>query len=1349
MRPTLHSRARSASVERLPRVARPCGRLLPLVAAIGVLAGHGLACAQFVPATTLPTTPLLRAGTATVATNNGAATQTITQTSARAVIDWTTFDVGRSATVQITQPTAQSILLNRVVGDGNGPRLSFIEGTLTANGRVFLLNTAGILFGPDARVNVGGLLASTLDLVDGSLPAATSAFLTANSINLASGTRAPVYVLPASAAQPQIQAAPGGEVLLVGNFRLAPNDNQFVLLTPAAFPFIGSVTHAGNIATQAGRVHLAAGDAASVSLPVGNSGFVTLSNIGAATRAVGVVTGAGSIITSPGGSVTLEAVSQDKLGAPPFPISNDFGNNGFPAGLSAVIADGAISARNDTARPSSRIDFRSAGAMSYVIASGTVDASGSGAGASGGSIGALAQYIALQSLSNPGTTALLDASGAAGGGNITLGDNATRFLRVADSSELRANASAAGDGGHITVDASYFNPVQPGVPVAGTDFGVASIGGRFEAMGRGSGHPGGTIATSGAALNIASARIDASGQSGATPGQWRVDPYDVTISNAAPTAVNNFAPIAPGANLRAADIGHALDSGTDVSASTGTGGPPASGTITVEAGVAVQRSAGTVPVTLTLTAANAVVLRADSRIASNAGPLNLAITADGDGDGFGGIRISEGKASLLTHGGNVVLSGGSDPTSGFARGTAVFDAGVDIANATIDTRGSGNVGPSGDVTLRGRGYIGSGYDTPGVRLVNTSIAANNISVLGRSGDSSAVQLSSGTRIATDGGAIDVRGIADPSISVGSNGSLGVRIASGTQLLTGSGSLRLAGRGSAGGVVLDDLLIASADNAGAGVVIAGQTVAGTAAGVQFSIDGNGFGIRGASVADAYSGADIVIGGKAGAGSANALDLGPGVLPRVLTRGHLNLRPLGVDANGNITEDFTTPVHIGNNPSFNNSPTTNFIVRTAWLTPVVANAVGVTAEAGTVIGSSLHSGQITLESAAPLGATGLRLSLQNEGAGSAGVALGGNLTADTLGLLTAGNVSQAAPVAVNRLLLRTNVNSTADLSNAANRIATLAFDPPRSLTVRTQGDLTVGSATAPAFDAASALFTTRSLTASQAGERLLLQSLDANLVLAQSITMLAANSRLDLVAAGLFQNPAAATLVNGEGGAWRIWSQTWQGASRGDLTGTAPGANLYGCAFGDAATCSISGAAIPATGNHFLYRSQPTLTVAADNQSFPWGQPLPALTYVAGGLVNADPLAEILSGALTTVATPTSPVRQYPIVAGTLAAHNGYRLVFTPGTLDITAPSVVADGLARTLDFDGFTARQRSDVYGINFSLPNICTAASFMREQDDADPQGTLPLAIEWTRMRSQPQLTSCLNLIDANECAGF
>ena len=43
---------------------------------------------------------------------------------------------------------------------------SQIFGSLSANGRVFLVNPSGILFGPGAQVSVGALVASTLSITD-------------------------------------------------------------------------------------------------------------------------------------------------------------------------------------------------------------------------------------------------------------------------------------------------------------------------------------------------------------------------------------------------------------------------------------------------------------------------------------------------------------------------------------------------------------------------------------------------------------------------------------------------------------------------------------------------------------------------------------------------------------------------------------------------------------------------------------------------------------------------------------------------------------------------------------------------------------------------------------------------------------------------------------------------------------------------------------------------------------------------------------------------------------------------------------------------------------------------------
>ena len=47
-------------------------------------------------------------------------------------------------------------------------KLLRFDGTLNANGRIFLINQNGIIFGEGSQVNVGSLLATTNDMIDDS-----------------------------------------------------------------------------------------------------------------------------------------------------------------------------------------------------------------------------------------------------------------------------------------------------------------------------------------------------------------------------------------------------------------------------------------------------------------------------------------------------------------------------------------------------------------------------------------------------------------------------------------------------------------------------------------------------------------------------------------------------------------------------------------------------------------------------------------------------------------------------------------------------------------------------------------------------------------------------------------------------------------------------------------------------------------------------------------------------------------------------------------------------------------------------------------------------------------------------
>jgi filamentous hemagglutinin family protein len=100
----------------------------------------------------------LGSGTATAVTSGN--TLTINQTSNQAILNWQSFNVSADGQVTFNQPGASSVALNKIFQASP----SQIFGQVTANGQIYLVNQNGFVFGKTAKVNVGGLLASTLDI---------------------------------------------------------------------------------------------------------------------------------------------------------------------------------------------------------------------------------------------------------------------------------------------------------------------------------------------------------------------------------------------------------------------------------------------------------------------------------------------------------------------------------------------------------------------------------------------------------------------------------------------------------------------------------------------------------------------------------------------------------------------------------------------------------------------------------------------------------------------------------------------------------------------------------------------------------------------------------------------------------------------------------------------------------------------------------------------------------------------------------------------------------------------------------------------------------------------------------
>ncbi|MBB6250731.1 beta strand repeat-containing protein [Nitrospirillum iridis] len=218
--------------------------------------------------TTLPSGGSVTAGSASI--NQSGAAMTVTQTSSRAVINWQDFSIGIDAGVTFQQPGPASAALNRVLSGIP----SEVLGRLTANGQIFIVNPAGITFGQGAAVNVGGLVASTLDIANQDFMAGTYTFQRDGG----TGT---------IANQGALTAASGGYIGL-----LAPE-----------------VVNDGVITAHLGSVVLAAGEKVTLAFGQGG-GTVTVTVDPAAIRTLIVNH---RMIAAPDGQVLLAAKSADTL----------------------------------------------------------------------------------------------------------------------------------------------------------------------------------------------------------------------------------------------------------------------------------------------------------------------------------------------------------------------------------------------------------------------------------------------------------------------------------------------------------------------------------------------------------------------------------------------------------------------------------------------------------------------------------------------------------------------------------------------------------------------------------------------------------------------------------------------------------------------------------------------------------------------------------------------------------------------------------------------------------------------------------------------------------------------------
>ena len=262
-------------------------------------------------------------------------TTTIRQNSQTLSLNWQSFDIAPNQTVNFLQPGSGAIAINRIFSSTP----SEIFGHLNANGQVWLINPNGILFGQGAQVNVGGLVASTLDFDDSTLDSSNRRFSgngkgsIINRGSLTAGNGGYIALLGNQVSNQGVVTAQLGTVAMGGGsaVTLTFAGNQVVHLEVDQSTLNNLVENRQLVVADGGRVIMTAGAKDSLlASVVNNTGVVqaqTVQNHNGEITLLGGMT-AGQV--NVGG--TLDASAPEG------------GNGGFieTSGAQAHIADGSV-----------------------------------------------------------------------------------------------------------------------------------------------------------------------------------------------------------------------------------------------------------------------------------------------------------------------------------------------------------------------------------------------------------------------------------------------------------------------------------------------------------------------------------------------------------------------------------------------------------------------------------------------------------------------------------------------------------------------------------------------------------------------------------------------------------------------------------------------------------------------------------------------------------------------------------------------------------------------------------------------------------------------------------------------
>jgi filamentous hemagglutinin family protein len=250
------------------------------------------------------------------------ATATVKQNAAAAVLTWQSFDLNKGETLVFDQQGNSGwSVLNRVVAgprDASGSRFvaspSMILGAIQAPGSVYVINPNGVVFGPNAQINVHSLIASSLDVgsPEMGVDARNSFFL--NTGILGNGASVPSESFSYNPADRAVEGDIVAQITASLEPRsVSPDSGGFVYL------FAPNVINRGSISTPAGETMMVAAQAVQLIANAYPDGFLSDSQALAVGtfRAVGVntVLGGGTPITN-GPTVSTNPIvwRQDGIG---------------------------------------------------------------------------------------------------------------------------------------------------------------------------------------------------------------------------------------------------------------------------------------------------------------------------------------------------------------------------------------------------------------------------------------------------------------------------------------------------------------------------------------------------------------------------------------------------------------------------------------------------------------------------------------------------------------------------------------------------------------------------------------------------------------------------------------------------------------------------------------------------------------------------------------------------------------------------------------------------------------------------------------------------------------------------